>query len=97
MERDESSGEYLGKQSPRVRSFSAKITKGHLLFLMRHRVFDLMPPLSSVDAAHRWGLLAVTDKESVCSGCQQDADGAGACTCEVQHTERGRYRRLFFT
>lgn len=38
---------------------------------------------SPVDAVHRWGLLAVADKENMCDGCQADADGAGACTCEV--------------
>lgn len=38
---------------------------------------------SPVDAVHRWGLLAVADKENTCDGCQADADGARACTCEV--------------
>lgn len=28
----------------------------------------------------------MADKENLCAGCQEDAGGAGACTCEVQQT-----------
>lgn len=71
-------------ERPGVRRFSNTDGKGSR---KRHRTVTY--GLSAVGVARRWGLLAVADNENLCDGCEEDPDGAGRCTCEVQQPRSG--------